>query len=350
MTALLATFALAFLLAVAIVPLVRQICIRRRLYDSPGPLKIHCRPVPRLGGVAIALSLGITLALASRGGTSARLPWQFVVALAMIWLTGLIDDLRGLSPAIRVVAQIAGAALLWQGGWRLPWLNSGAASLATLALFVVAFVNAFNFLDGADGVAAGVASLVALAYLLHAGAASSVFASSLAAAFAGVCLGFIVYNVPPATIFMGDSGSTVLGFTVASLSLDFYHANPPSAPNAVFPLVVAALPLLDATLAVVRRLQNRKSPFYGDRSHFYDLLLQRGLSPRVVLFICLALTIALCTIASACLLLSFDRGLLLEGLSLIALLVICIRLGSLQMDREPRPLPRAPSRTVSPHV
>ncbi|HKS83799.1 MAG TPA: MraY family glycosyltransferase [Candidatus Acidoferrales bacterium] len=334
MIAMLVCIVLSFLFAVILTPLVRRICIRRSKFDSPGPLKIHSQPTPRLGGVAIFLALFVSLAIASPLGISGRSLWLFLAAASLVWLAGFIDDLRNLSPAIRVVAQVSAAALLWQGGWRLPWLDSGAVGFAALAVFVVVFVNAFNFLDGADGIAAGTAVIIGLAFLarLHANAGS--LGAFVALALLGSCLGFLPFNLPSARIFMGDSGSNVLGFAIAFLSLDFYRANAHTPEFAAFPIVAAGLPLLDAVLAVVRRLKLGRSPFFGDRSHIYDLMAAHGWSPRVVVLACTAFTAALCIVARASLLLSAPLAIFADAAAFAVLLGMSLRLGSLRTDAE----------------
>jgi hypothetical protein len=145
-------------------------------------------------------------------------------------------------------------------------------------------------------------------------------------------------------IVANDSGSTVLGFCVAFLALDFYRGNGAGATSIAFPIVVAGLPILDAVFAVQRRLQNRASPFYGDRRHFYDLLLSRGWRPSRVVFVCVAITAALSVAASIALRVQAELGATIQVLSVAALAAAAIRFGSLRADdaRRPRaPMPRA---------
>lgn len=275
-------------LSFGLTPLVRRLGFHLNLFDLPGPLKIHSQPIPRVGGIAIAAALAAGVAL---GKSPLDLSsWLILIAFFIVWLAGLVDDIRGLAPVFRLVAQVFAAALLWFADWRLPWFGAGVSSLIATCLFVVLFVNALNFLDGADGLAASMSVVISLGYLsLYPGAESKLgiaFASSLLGASAG----FLVFNFPPANIFMGDSGSTLLGFTIALLGLDSYRAGTTSNSPAFFPVIIAAIPLLDAALAILRRLLNRGSPLSGDRLHFYDALLALGWSPRKVIFVCCGLT------------------------------------------------------------
>lgn len=330
--------AMAFLLTCILIPPIRRICARWKLYDSPGPLKIHSVPIPRLGGVAIAAGLAISAGVFSIANRAATPSWPFFAALCLIWAAGLIDDLRKLSPGTRMAAQIIAALILWSGGWRLPVFASGVLGFVAIGIFVVLFTNAFNFLDGSDGLAAGVACVIALAYIALPTGMESEFGRVIASCLLGSCAGFLLFNFPPANIFMGDSGSTVLGFVISYLALDFFRpSGPPLSPATMsFPFLVAALPLLDAALAVLRRLLNRGSMVKGDRRHFYDLALARGWPARKVLLVSMGISAAFSVTASACLQCSPAQAMLLAALGAIALLVWMVRLGSLRAGEESR--------------
>jgi UDP-GlcNAc:undecaprenyl-phosphate/decaprenyl-phosphate GlcNAc-1-phosphate transferase len=319
-------------------PMVRGLCIHWELYDSVGALKIHSQPIPRLGGVAIALALAAGVGFA--GHLSHARVWPFFAALILIWAAGLADDIWHLSPFLRLAAQIGGAILLWYGGWRLPWLKAGPANLTAVCFLTVLFINGFNFLDGSDGLCAGVTAVIAAAYLLLPGITLSVLGSTVAWSLLGVSVGFLVFNFPPhARIFMGDSGSTVLGFGIAFLALDFYGANSTTEPHIalVVPLLMTALPLLDGIMTVLRRLHGGSSVLHGDRRHFYDLLLGINWSPRKVALTIYALTAAMCMIAWLVLKCDFTHALLLCAASIGALTVIAVRLGILRSNDEPSP-------------
>jgi UDP-N-acetylmuramyl pentapeptide phosphotransferase/UDP-N-acetylglucosamine-1-phosphate transferase len=321
--------ATAFVLTILLAPVMRRVCIRWRLFDVPGPLKIHTQPIPRLGGVAIAIAFGGAVLLVD--GWAEFRSWHFFAALALIWITGLVDDLRGLSPLFRLAAQIVAAVILWHGGWRVPITGPHAIGLCATCVLTVFVINAFNFLDGADGVAAGVTVLISLAYGVTIAGAAGHLGGVVAWSLLGACAGFLVFNYPPARFFMGDSGSTVLGFGVAFLGLDSYSSND-SVSSLVFPFVVAGLPLLDAAFAVVRRLRSWESPLRGDRFHFYDLLINRGLSARRVSCTCYAITAVLAAVGWAIIRCNAANRLLGAALSLGAVATALIRLGALRSD------------------
>lgn len=270
----------AFSICVALVPLIRSVADRWRLHDPPGFLKTHVAPTARIGGVAIGLSLAVGFSIGGGGFFSKAT--DFYIALLLICAVGLIDDLRGLPVLVRLCAQVCAGLLVAATPWSLYVFKSHAFNVAATCIFVVIFVNSFNFFDGADGLAAGVSSLVALGYILL----YTLHADSVGAAIAwsvfGSCSAFLLYNFPPAKIFMGDSGSTVLGLVIAFLGLDFYRDHHSIGTHILLPLTFAGLPLLDFFLAILRRLGKRVSPFSGDRQHIYDLLQSRGWSPRPV--------------------------------------------------------------------
>ncbi|MGA8223306.1 MAG: MraY family glycosyltransferase [Candidatus Acidiferrales bacterium] len=323
--------ALAF--SLVLTPLVRRLCLRLHLYDLPGPLKIHSQPVPRLGGIAIAAAIAAGVA---QEKTPIDAPEGFVLlAIFLIWLTGLLDDLRGLPPAVRLLAQVFAAALLWYGGWCLPSLHPAIFSLIATCLLVVFFVNAFNFLDGADGLAAGMSLVISLGYLALPPGRESMLGIVLGSSLLGACAGFLPFNFPPAKIFMGDSGSTILGFTVAFLGLDSYRAGTNANFPGLFPFIVAAIPLLDAGLAILRRLQNRGSPFVGDRFHFYDLLLARGWSPRRVVFVCCGITALLAVTGRMSMATNIPAAFLICIICYGGLLASGLKLGSLRPHSTP---------------
>jgi UDP-GlcNAc:undecaprenyl-phosphate/decaprenyl-phosphate GlcNAc-1-phosphate transferase len=325
--------AISFALVLAATPAVVRLCAKFGLRDSPGPLKIHSGPIPRLGGIAILLAICAGIFLDARSAIDA----YFVSALGLIWAVGIVDDLRGLPPSLRLSAQALGGIILWYGGWRVPLLNSGLLGLAALCLYVVTVVNAMNFMDGADGIAAGVTAVIAAGYIALRGGSLSQFGPLLAWSLLGACAGFLIVNFPPAKIFMGDSGSTLLGFCVAILGLDFWRSNGAAGSSPLFPLVVVGLPLMDALLAVLRRLRTGESMLQGDRSHFYDLLLACGLTARKVAFTCYAISLAFVLIGFLILRTDSTFGLWFSLIAAGVLLMAALRLGSLgKTENRPR--------------
>src|SRR5215470_19835459 len=302
----------SFVICVCLLPLVLRFAVHWQLHDMPGELKLHTIPTPRLGGLAMGGALLIGMSL---GGVGIYRPaWPIVLAFAILWIVGLLDDLSGLSPVTRLVVQFSAGLLVAQSDWCLTVAHNQFVNVILTCLFVMLFVNAFNFFDGADGLAAGVAAIASLGYvLLYTTRAPSV-GMAVSWSLLGTCLGFLLFNFPPARIFMGDSGSTVLGFLLAFLGLDFYRVHHAIGTHLLLPLIFAGLPLLDLCLAIFRRVRKRVSPFSGDRQHLYDLLQEQGWSPRPIAFGSYLATAVLVTLGWLC-------SYLTPGLALAAIVV-----------------------------
>ncbi len=281
----------AQLVAFAVTPWVRGQARRRGWLDVPdGHLKRHAAAVPRIGGVAVFLALGAGLVAAAHPAWGGG--WHggaLVAAMGAVLLVGLADDLRGVSPVAKVAVQaIAAFGLCAQAGTlravALPWV--GTIDLGPLAwpltiLWLVGLSNAFNMIDGMDGLAAG-SGCVSACVLALVGLGSGASWAPVAAALAGALLGFLPWNRGPASLFLGDSGSLSIGFALAALALEG-ATNRAGAAEIAVPVLVLALPLADAALAIGRRVRARRSLFLADREHVHHLLLARGLdAPSVV--------------------------------------------------------------------
>ena len=292
----LSIFAGGLFCAGALTPSVRDFALRRGWMDLPGAGRhIHSRPVPRLGGVAIYLAvvciLGIVNIFPGLAGLSAPYPWRTIAALlgsaTAVFLLGLYDDLRPVSPYWKIAVQSLAAGVLYAAGFQVKatdLLSSGhalswALRLLLTILWVLLITNAFNLIDGLDGLAAGSAlfsmAVIFVAALLHGDAAVSL----LTLALAGATCGFLCFNFHPATIFLGDSGSLFIGFLLAALALAGSEKAAPSVAVAI-PAVAFGLPLMDVALAIGRRLLRGSHLFRGDGDHIHHRLLKRGFSHR----------------------------------------------------------------------
>ena len=286
---LLAVFAL--LLTLALTPVCRAVCNRLGWVDHPGIRSVHVAAVPRTGGIAIfvsyAAAIGILLLLPFHGrlALEAALPgvWRLLPAVLVIFFTGVLDDILGLKPWMKIVGQVIAAALACSAGVQIrsvaglpiagAWWN-----IPLTVFFLVACTNAFNLIDGLDGLAAGV-GLFATATAMVSGILSGNLALVLVTApLVGALLGFLRYNFNPASIFMGDCGSLTVGFLLGCFGL-IWTENGMAAP-----LVALTIPLLDTTLAIARRFLRNQRIFGADRGHIHHRLLARGFTVRKVVF------------------------------------------------------------------
>lgn len=268
-----------FAACLLLTPLVWAVAERFGWYDLPGALKIHSKPVPRLGGVAL---MGGILAATAVAPKDWRLPVAVLAILLVVWVTGVMDDLKSTPALLRLAVDFGCGAALWSAGWRLGWFSSSFLDLWATVLFVALTINAMNLLDGMDGLALVVASLGALGFIVLFGAQTRSAGAGLAWTLLAVCLAMLIFNFPPARLYIGDGGSTLLGAALALLALNWVRTEPATHSVAV-PAAFFALPLADLLAAVIRRLRGRQSPFVGDRRHFYDLLLRRGWSVPQIL-------------------------------------------------------------------
>jgi UDP-GlcNAc:undecaprenyl-phosphate/decaprenyl-phosphate GlcNAc-1-phosphate transferase len=285
----------AALASLLITPRVVQFAVKRGYYDAPsGGRRIHDRPVPRLGGVAVvlAMAVGLIAAILLGGSQGQDLGRQssFLIGLflggGVLFTVGLVDDLKGMSAFRKLGFQALAAGIVYLFGFRVEMLSLGFGeihigwlSLPLTVLWIVGVTNAFNLIDGLDGLATGVA-LVALGTVsLAAIQLGNMEVAVVCAALVGALLGFLRYNFNPARIFLGDSGSLLIGFMLAVLSV---HGSLKStaAVLTVVPLAALALPLLDTGLAVGRRWL-RGVPLFGpDARHIHHQLLASGWSHR----------------------------------------------------------------------
>lgn len=287
-------FAVSILASLLLTPGVIRLADHFGLHDQPtGGRRVHATPVPRLGGIPVFAAMLLALAVAEsvQAGGFLRLPefQRFLRAVLLgggvLFLVGLVDDLRGVSPRVKLVGQAVAGVVFWQSGLRLEALVFGAElgetlwwlSLPLTVVWVVVVTNAFNLVDGLDGLASGIglvalSSVVAIAVLLR---RPEVLVVSVA--LLGALLGFLRYNYRPARIFLGDSGSLLIGCMLAMLSVYGIDSGATAALG-VTPLFALAVPLTDTVLAVLRRWL-RGVPFHAaDRRHIHHQLLARGLT------------------------------------------------------------------------
>ncbi|PYT18376.1 MAG: hypothetical protein DMG59_04555 [Acidobacteria bacterium] len=286
--------ACSFILSFLLTPLLRDLALRRGWVDKPdNKRKVHPVPIPRIGGVPIVLayvgSFGILLLTSLDGSLAVQqafpLVWKLLPAAVLVFTIGLIDDLRGLKPWQKLLGETIAAGLAIYGGIHIQsFIGFGVEGFLDVPLTIIWLVgctNAFNLIDGVDGLASGLGLLASLttliAGLLH-GDAGLVIAT---APLAGALLGFLVFNFNPASIFLGDCGSLCVGFMLACCGV-IWSQKSATALGITAPLIALSIPLLDMALSIARRFLRRQPIFRADRDHIHHRLLNRGLTPRRV--------------------------------------------------------------------
>jgi UDP-GlcNAc:undecaprenyl-phosphate GlcNAc-1-phosphate transferase len=305
-------YSLALALAAALVsllltPLARALALRVDAIDQPGPRRIHRTPTPRYGGLAIAAAvLGIAWLARALPGPAALLDPRpllgYTFACVPILALGLADDRRSVPPWVKLLVQACAAMTLIVFGFGVHVLTNpfgaplslGAFNAPLTVLWVLVVTNAVNLIDGMDGLASGMVVIACAALWLAARMHGDFYVMFFAALLIGANAGFLRWNFPPASVFMGDTGSQFLGLTLAAVSL-LENRKGTAAVTLLLPLVALALPLTDAGVALARRLAHRQPVFLGDTKHLHHRLLDAGLSVRAAL---LALW-ALCAVFGA---------------------------------------------------
>ncbi len=327
-------FVLACLVSVLLTPLVRRVALSRHLFDDHRDArKVHGRPIPRLGGVAIAAGfyaplLGLLIQGSVVGSMFYAVGWKAVGFMAggvAICLLGLYDDLRGAGAGKKFAVQFAIAAALYFLGFRIQVLSlpfAGAVSLGVLALpftmlWIVGVINAMNLIDGLDGLAAGVALSAVLTTFIISALRGDPLMMLYMAALGGATLGFLVYNFNPASIFMGDTGSMFLGYVLGVGAIQASQKSS-TAVAIIVPLLALGLPIADTLLAMIRRLLAGRPMFSADRGHIHHRLLDAGLSQKQAVLILYA---ASALFGGAALFVTFASG-LQAAIVLVALVTI----------------------------
>ncbi len=289
MTSLVGAGLLALALSAALTPVCRRAALAWRIVDLPRPNRWHRTPVPLLGGVAVMVAVAVATVAWTPSGSP---PWAVLGGGAAIFGLGVVDDLRGLSPVTKLVGQTVIAACLNAFGLQLDLFDSAALNVASSVFWVVALVNAFNLLDHMDGLAAGVAVVAGGFQVVFFATDGNLAEAVTAAALAGAAMGFLLFNFPPAGIFLGDAGSLLIGYFIASLSLSATFPYSRSVVSILLvPVMSSLVPILDVALVTVTRRLTGRRIMVGGRDHSSHRLVALGLSDRQAVLTLYALAV-----------------------------------------------------------
>ncbi len=289
MTVLLWLGLVSFAISLILTPIFRDVFRSYGVVDKPDKTrKLHKYPIPRVGGIAIATAyvacfFVVPLITRTPFNEQLSLVLSLLPAVGVIFAVGIIDDLFGLKPWQKLLGQLAGACLAYFSGVRVMDVVGFSTqdwwSLPVTVLWLLTCTNAFNLVDGMDGLAAGVGLFATLtifiAALLHGNMPLALATFPLA----GCLLGFLCYNFNPATIFLGDSGSLLIGFLLGCYGV-IWSQKSATLLGMTAPMMAVSIPLIDVALAIVRRTIRRQPIFSADRGHIHHRLLDRGLTPR----------------------------------------------------------------------
>jgi UDP-GlcNAc:undecaprenyl-phosphate GlcNAc-1-phosphate transferase len=281
-----------FLSAIIITPLVRDLALRHGIVDRPDETrKLHATPIPRVGGIAVLISYLLAFGATAFGFLkldlmvpTGPLSLGLLGAISVVFLTGLLDDVFQLRPWQKLAGQLLAAVLAYQAGVQihvfrglpLQWL-----SLPCTVLWLVGCTNAFNLIDGLDGLATGVGLFATVTTLIAALTQQNLELAVATIPLVGCLIGFLRYNFNPASVFLGDCGSLSIGFFLGCCGA-LWSQKSATLLGMVAPLMAMSIPLLDVGLSILRRFLRRQPIFGADRRHIHHLLLDRGFTPRRV--------------------------------------------------------------------
>ena len=280
-------FILALAVAFAATPAVKMLAIRIKAVDVPrDSRRMHKTPIPRLGGLAIFLGFLVSILIFGRTGPQMA---AFLVGAILLVALGMVDDVVALKPGIKFLGQIVAALIPTLAGVVITrftnpfsaggYFNLGIFSIPVTILWIVGITNAVNFIDGLDGLACGVSAIATVTMFVIAVLYSEYQIALMMAALAGACLGFLPYNMNPAKIFMGDTGSMFLGYILAVTSIQglfkFYAVI-----SFAVPFILLGLPIFDTAFAIIRRLAHGQSPLQADRGHVHHRLIDLGFDQK----------------------------------------------------------------------
>lgn len=303
-----AAFGVSLVAVLVLTPLARYLAVRTGAVDVPEDRKVHEKVTPTLGGVAIyaamMLGMGVYLIIGNKKVSSDLL--GVIVGATIIMLFGAIDDIRGLSPPSKLFGQVLSAGALVIMGVQIQNIHFPGTAVISLSpelsvvvslIWVVAFINIINLIDGLDGLAAGITCIAGFSMFYFATqtgvGGAYVDASLISIVMAGACLGFLRYNFNPASIFMGDSGSMLLGFLLGAVTIQGVLKSI-AAVALIVPLMALAIPIIDTGMAIARRLRRGQPITHADKEHIHHRLLSMGHSQRQAVLLLYFWTALLC--------------------------------------------------------
>ncbi len=295
-------FLVALLATLLATPLAKCIAQHLGAIDKPDERRINKVPIPRMGGIGIALGLVAAVAVQVAGTKLLGWPTVFVphmqlqgvdyklltVAVVIVFLTGAIDDVRNLKPRQKLLGQILAACVAAASGlvignvanpFTTELIPIGWLAYPITVVYLVAFTNVINLIDGLDGLAAGITAISCAAMFYLSYEAHQIDAAVLACILAGCCLGFLRYNFNPASIFMGDCGSNMLGFLLGVIALLGVN-RVAAATTLIVPLVIAGVPIIDTFAAIVRRRRGHTAISQADTGHIQHRLIKQGFDQK----------------------------------------------------------------------
>jgi len=283
------SFISSFLITFITVPLVKKLAFKINILDIPsGTLKPHSKPIPYLGGVAILLGLIIPSLLFKEIFNSYNILFLNILMILFCFI-GLIDDIYDISQNIKFLIILI-LSIIVSSFFRVNFIPYIYISIPLTVFYILGACNSLNLLDGMDGLASGVSLIISIFFFILFYLKQDVFGIVLSLSLAGSCLSFLFYNFNPASIFMGDAGSLLLGFVISILMIH-YTKQPYNVKSFIVPILICGLPVFDTGTTYLRRYLNNKPIFPGERNHIYDKIFRKIKSTKKTVLLCYLLSI-----------------------------------------------------------
>ena len=337
MTVYVWAFVIALIVTYVCTPLVRTLAVKIGAIDAPDARKVHQVSIPRLGGLAIYIGYMVSLLYSVKDISSVK---GLLIGSVILVAVGIWDDVKQIGPKTKLLGQIVAALMLPIFDNAIHFISIGDhmlyleyLSIPLTVFWIVGFTNIVNLIDGLDGLAAGISLIACIAICIVTLQMGQVDLACITLALAGAACGFLRYNFNPAKIFMGDTGSMLLGYTMAAISV-MGSVKTAATVGLVVPVIVLGLPILDTLFAIVRRRINGRPVFQPDKGHLHHRLLAMGLTQKQAVLLMYAITAVLGCVSIVAAKANFTIGLLLVVLILCACVWTATRIGIIAKDNE----------------
>lgn len=337
MTVYVWAFVIALIVTYICTPLVRTLAVKIGAIDAPDARKVHQVSIPRLGGLAIYIGYMVSLLYSVKDISSVK---GLLIGSVILVAVGIWDDVKQIGPKTKLLGQIVAALMLPIFDNAIHFISIGDhmlyleyLSIPLTVFWIVGFTNIVNLIDGLDGLAAGISLIACIAICIVTLQMGQVDLACITLALAGAACGFLRYNFNPAKIFMGDTGSMLLGYTMAAISV-MGSVKTAATVGLVVPVIVLGLPILDTLFAIVRRRINGRPVFQPDKGHLHHRLLAMGLTQKQAVLLMYAITAVLGCVSIVAAKANFTIGVLLVVLILCACVWTATRIGIIAKDNE----------------
>lgn len=337
MTVYVWAFVIALIVTYICTPLVRTLAVKIGAIDAPDARKVHQVSIPRLGGLAIYIGYMVSLLYSVKDISSVK---GLLIGSVILVAVGIWDDVKQIGPKTKLLGQIVAALMLPIFDNAIHFISIGDhmlyleyLSIPLTVFWIVGFTNIVNLIDGLDGLAAGISLIACIAICIVTLQMGQVDLACITLALAGAACGFLRYNFNPAKIFMGDTGSMLLGYTMAAISV-MGSVKTAATVGLVVPVIVLGLPILDTLFAIVRRRINGRPVFQPDKGHLHHRLLAMGLTQKQAVLLMYAITAVLGCVSIVAAKANFTIGLLLVVFILCACVWTATRIGIIAKDNE----------------